>query len=343
MTAPVKIKRHRHEGRRPAYPHIAIKLHESGAFSDANEAIFGALELEEVSSLISRIEYPELKAKRLLPVDASGGEGATTYAYREWDATGIAKFIASPSDDVPMVNIRGKKYRIDIHVMALGFEYDVFEIARAAKANLPLLTELAEKVREGIEMFIEQCAWLGDADTGRVGFLYGNNITKSKVTTGVGGFYWSQKTPDEILYDLNLLVSQPVALTKGLAVIDTVLLPITEYNLANSTPRASGDGRSILQVFKENHPGIVVEWLNQLSSTVLPVNPLDGGSSVDCMVAYARNPATVQLVIPSSFKTMPPWQKKSFTYEVPCKAHYGDVIFRQPLKVNLVTGIGIGG
>ncbi len=331
-----------------AYPQVAVKLYEdsrggSGVFADANEAVFGALELEEVMALVSRIEYPELKAKRLIPVTSEGGEGAETIAYREWDRTGIAKFIANGASDIPIVNLRGKKYRLDVHVMALGFEYSVFDIAKAAKANIPLLTELAEATREGIEMFIDQTAWLGDLTTGRVGFFYSKNITVSHVPTGVGGYYWTQKTPDEILYDLNLLVAQPRALTKGIAKINQVLLPITEYDLAASTPRASGDGRTILEVFKASHPGLEVEDLTYLSSTELPTNPLDGSSAVDCMVAYAKNPAAVQLSIPSPYKAYPAREKGAFGWYVPTKAHYGDVIFRQPLKVNMFTGIGVGG
>lgn len=331
-------KRHRLQDRKPLYPHVAVQLATSGMFMDRDESIFGALELEEVSALISRIDYPELKAKRLIPVTAEGGEYATTFAYREWDATGVAKFIANPSDDVPMVNIRGKKYRVDIHIIGLGFSYSILDIARAAHANIPLPTEDAERTREGVEQFIEQTAWLGDAPTGRIGFFYSPNITVSKVTTGVGGFTWAQKTPDEILYDLNLLYTQPIALTKGIEVPDTILLPITQYNLADSTPRASGDGRSILEVFRKNHPGVTVEWLNQLSSDSMPTNPLDGGSPVNCMIAYKKAPGSLQLVLPSSFKTLPP-QQNNMAYKVIGKAHYGDVVFRKPLGVNLVTGI----
>ncbi len=318
--------------RQPVFGPLATTL------LDRDESIYGALELEAVSSLVSMIDYPELKAKRLIPVTNEGGEYAESFAYREFNTVGMAKFLANHADDFPLINLSGKRYRVSIQIIGGAFQYSIIDLERAAHANLPLTTWEAQGVREAIEQLIEQSAWLGNTPAGRIGFFYSPNITVSKVTTGVGGFTWAQKTPDEILYDLNLLYTQPIALTLGIEVPDTILLPITEYNLISSTPRASGDGRSILQVFKENHPGVTVEWLNQLGA--MAVNPLDASAGpVDCMVAYRRDPSKLQLVLPSPFKSLAP-QQTNMAYTVNCKAHYGDVIFRKPLGVNLVTGIG---
>ena len=71
---------------------------------DAGQSVFFDRELEKVKNQSYDIQFPELKAKRLIPVSTDAGAGASSITFQSYEGYGIAKIIAGGADHGP-VNI----------------------------------------------------------------------------------------------------------------------------------------------------------------------------------------------------------------------------------------------
>ena len=148
---------------------------------------------------------------------------------------------------------------------------------------------------------------------------------------------WIEKTPDEILSDLNDGVTDIIELTNGVEVPDTILLPIAQLALIQKTRLAAGTDTTILQFFLANNPSITrIEWVVTLKA----VNPLPSGDvgTKDVMVVYRRDPDKLTLEIPQPYEQFPA-QERNLEFIIPTHSRCGGVIIYYPLSVSVVEGI----
>ncbi len=306
--------------------------------------LFPARALEAVKQHIYEVEYAPTRARELIPASSEKGQWITEITFREFDKTGFAKVMTSLADDAPIVNIRGKEFTVKVKPIRAAYQYTVDEIAQAAHANVPLLTRDSQAVVEAMEQEIESLAWYGDANLGLPGLLYNPNITAAYVAVGAGSGTtpWAGKTNDEIYADMVQAVSTPEDITNGVEVgLDTVCLPIAQYNLIRSRRMASGTDTTILEFFLNNNPGVKVEKLIWLKD--MPSVPSTGAVKVVadhfcCMLAYKRDPLKLSLEIPMDFTQFPP-QERNLAFVVNCMLHYAGVLIYRPLSVYLAEGI----
>ncbi len=319
--------------------HDGLKAAISDIGQDSDAQLFPARALEYVKNKIYDVEYPMTRARELIPASEAKGDWIKSVTFREYDKVGFAKVIANMADDLPIVNIRGKEFTVKVKKIGAAYAYTVDDIAEAAHANVPLLTKDSEAVVEVIEQAIERKAWYGDTKSNIPGLLYNPNVTAATVATGVGGYLWSQKTNDEIILDMTHAISDPEDLTNGVeSGLDTLCLPIARYNLIRTRRMAAGTDTTILQFFLNNNPGVEVEKLIWLKN--MPTVPSTGATSgtINCMLAYKRDPSKLCLEIPMEMKQLPP-QERNFAFIVNCKLHFAGVSVMRPLSVNIVEGI----
>jgi hypothetical protein len=299
---------------------------------DANETIFFQRELESIKAKTYDVKYPELKCRRLIPVSFEAGPGAESIVYQQYDQVGMAKIISAYGNDLPRADITGKEYTAKIKSLGCAYGYNIQEIRSAAMAGKPLQSRKANAAKRAILQKENSIAYFGDSATGLVGFLNNPNVTQTVVPNGVGASpLWSNKTPDEILLDLNGAANFIVESTNGVEIPDTLLLPLEQYNYIKSTPRSSQSDKTILQYFLENNGYIkTVEWVNELKGV--------GVNGVDVMVCYRRDPDVLTLEIPQDFEQFAE-QEQGLEYIVPCHQRIGGVLIYYPMAVNIVSGI----
>lgn len=299
---------------------------------DANETVFFQRELESIKAKTYDVKYPELKCRRLIPVSFEAGPGAESIVYQQYDQVGMAKIISAYGNDLPRADITGKEYTAKVKSLGCSYGYNVQEIRSAAMAGKPLQARKANAAKRAILQKENNIAYFGDAATGLVGFLSNPNVTQTSVPNGVGASpLWSNKTPDEILLDLNGAANFIVESTNGVEIPNTLLLPLAQYNYIKSTPRSSQSDVTILQYFLNNNGYIqTVEWVNELKGA--------GVNGVDVMVCYRRDPDVLTLEIPQDFEQFPE-QEQGLEYIVPCHQRIGGVLIYYPMAVNIVSGI----
>lgn len=300
---------------------------------DANETFFFARELEYVKSKSYDIEFPEMKAFRHLPISTEAGEGANAITYAQFEETGMARVIESYANDLPRADIRGKEYTTLVRSIGVSYGYSIQEIRAAIYVGRSLTQRQSNAARRANDQSINRLAWFGDDTYNIPGLINNANIPATTVPAdGIGAStLWVNKTPDQILRDLNTITNGIVSLTKGVEMPNTVLLPVAQYTLIASTPRSSVSDTTILEYFIQNNPFITtVDWVPELAGA--------GVSGSDIFIAYDKNPDKLTMEIPMPFTQFPP-QERGLEFVVPCESRYGGIIVYYPLSLAFGEGI----
>lgn len=302
------------------------------AHLDAAENIFFERELEQVRAKSYDVKYPALKARTLIPVNNETDPGAETVRYEQYDSVGVAKIIASYANDLPRADVVAKEFRAPIKSLGMSFGYSIQDIRAARMAGKPLETRKANAARKAVEEKIDAIAAFGDELTGLLGLLNQPNVGNFAVPAGEkGGTEWANKTPDEILKDMNGITNGIVVDTHGVEEPDTLLLPLDQYGIIATTPRSPNSDTTILEFFLKSNPHIRnVEPWHKLAGA--------GAGGTDRMVCYRRDPDALELNIPQEFEQFPP-QAKGLEFEIPCHARTGGVLMFYPLSASYGDGI----
>lgn len=301
--------------------------------ADAGETFFFARELEYIKSKSYDIEFPEMKAFKHLPISTEAGEGAVVITYAQFEELGIAKVIESYANDLPRADIRGKEYSTPVKSIGCSYGYTVQEVRSAIYVGRSLTQRQANAARRANDQLVNKYAWYGNDVYRILGIFNNTNIPATPVPAdGTGGTTeWVNKTPDQILRDLNQITNSILDVTNGVEMPNTVLLPVAQYTLIASTPRSSVSDTTILEYFIQNNPFITtVDWVPELKGA--------GPGGVDVFLAYDKNPDKLTMEIPMPFTQYPP-QERGLEFVVPCESRYGGVIIYYPLSLSIGEGI----
>ena len=301
---------------------------------DAGESVFFNRELEHIKNASYDVKFPEYKAAsgRVMPISTEAGEGADSIVYRTYEEYGIAKVIANYGDDLPRADVKGKETPSPVVTIGTSFGYNTQEVRASAKTGKRLPQRKADSARRADLQKVESIAWNGDASGGLQGVInYPNIQTYTVPADGIGTTTeWVNKSPDQILRDMNRMVDQVIETTKGIEIPNVLYMPIAQYTLISSTARSDNSDLTILEYFLRNRPGVRVDWINQLKGA--------GTAGADVMMAWVNDPMHLTLEIPMPFKQNPA-QERGLEFVIPCESRNGGVIVYYPLSV--IKGEGI--
>lgn len=319
---------------REVMAYLAIEGLKLGLRADAGESAFFARELEEIRGRSYDLKLIELKGRMLVPTDNSVPPGADAVTYSQYTSSGMAKLIASYAEDFPRADVFGKQFTVHPKGLGSSYGYNVQEIRAAQMTGLPLEQRRANAARRAIEEKIDSMAQKGDADTDCVGLLNQSAAGTYVIPNGASSSQlWSQKTPSEILADMNGIANSIVSTTVEVEKPDTLLLPISQYLLISITPFSpqNASNVTILDMFLKNNP-----WIQEVESWYALKGA--GSGATDRMVCYKRDPDHLMLVIPQEFEQFPP-QVDGMEFVVNCHARCAGVQCFYPLSIAYGDGI----
>ena len=310
---------------------------------DANEGAFFLEELEHLKARQYEVQYPELLARRLFPVSSEAPAGAESIAYDVWDMIGQAKLLHSYSMDLPNIEVKAKRVSRLVYGEGVSFSYSIQDIRNAQMTGKPLSDRKASASRRQMLSLENKLAFHGNNATHGLagvdfeGFVNNSQVNLVTVADGASGLTtWESKTPDEILADIQKMVSDVMLFTKGVENPNTLLLPPDKYALISSTPRSSTSDTTILEYLLRSNA-----WITE----VIPVYELTGVApssasydSQDCMILYDRNPEKLTLEIPQDVEFFPP-QEKGLMFSVPVHARTAGIIIYAPKSIAQANGI----
>lgn len=318
---------------------IANGMHQYDGYRfDDNDTAFFARQLEHIEETLYTFDLKVLKHRAYIPVDNTPDPGADTVTYRLFEKIGLASIINNFASDLPRSDIVGSEFRAPVHSIATSFGFSTHDLRRARMSNLPLDSMKAESAQRAVDERESNIAWTGQADSGLLGFLNNPNVPTLQAAAAAGGSNareWdgADKTPDEIIADVSAGVSQVRSTTLGARNVDTLLLPIPQYNKIANTPRTSTSDTTILQFISNPNNGFgltAVDWVNELDTVAF--------HSSDVGIFYERSPQVVQQRITME-RVVLPMQQRNLEFVIPVEARNGGVVVRYPLAVLFMLDI----
>jgi hypothetical protein len=150
---------------------------------------------------------------------------------------------------------------------------------------------------------------------------------------------WVNKTPDQILFDVNNLLSGIWITTQTIEMADTLLMPLAAYTYITTTRLSNLSDMTIL------------EWMNKANAftsetgrplTIRGIRGLDtaGSGGTGRLVAYWRDPGVVKMHLPMPFRFLPePFRTRPLYWEIPGIFRFGGVDIRRPSAFRYLDGI----
>lgn len=314
----------------------AITLAIGNGIMDADGAVFFQRQLEHIKARSYDVRYAELKARQLFPVSNEGGAGVTSITYRTYDQAGAAKIINAYADDLPRADVAGKETTIPVRSVGISYGYNLDEIQASQLTGASLDQRRANAARRSNEQTVNDVAFYGDAESNLPGLFSNPNIPTGAVVNPGSGTEFANKTPDQILFDINDLFADIFETTKMVESGNTLLLPPNQWSYIMSTPRASNSDTTIGQYIAQNSP-----YLNSVED-IIPVNECASANnpllSTDAMVAYDRSPDKLQLEIPVELEMLPV-QQKNLEFVIPGRSRLAGLNIYYPLSLAISTGI----
>lgn len=319
----------------------AIMASEGTRFDSVDSAsVFFARELDHVKTKSYDVEYPELTALNLFPISNEADAGAETITYYTYDKSGLAKIIDNYSTDLPRADVTGKPNTAHIRSIGDSYGYSVQEMRASRLAGKGLDSRKGEAARYQIDNKTNKIAWAGDPDHGLLGVLSaGQNIPLYTLPQNAAGtsIKWADKTPDEILADVNGMAAQVAKTTKNVERPDTLCLPADVY-MDIATRRLTDTNATVLSFIQEHSPYIKnIVSVAELDADSTETNPY-ASQSKGVALLFKNDPAKMSLEIPMPFMQHQ-IQTRGLETIVPCESRVAGVIVYYPMSALIAVGL----
>lgn len=290
-----------------------------------DDALFIAQELNYIRSRALEVEHSPLNSFRVFPQDTDVPAGAETALQLVYDSVGMAKIVADYGDDLPRAEAVATTIASKVYTVADSYGYNYVELEHARMSNVNLESRKALASRRGIDLKLNNIAWFGDAEHGITGFINNPNIANVTIPadgTGSSALF-VDKTPEQIIRDVNAIINEVSNNTNGVEMPDTVLFAPAVYDLLESTPKSQYSDRTILEFLRGAHPE-VSRWMK--------IGELKGAGTggTDMIIAGVFRPEYVRQENPVRFDQLPV-QYRNLEYVVPCVARTLGVTINVPV------------
>jgi len=285
-------------------------------------------ELKQVIPQMYNRLYPELDARRHVPINVQVNPGAMSWSYDSMEHRGKAKILGSNATDMPRADISKKRVTHNIRTQVLGYGWTIEEIEAARMIGMALDRGKAEATRRGQAELEHDLLLLGDASYGLPGFLTHPSTPRIAVPNGS---WTTTATPDQILQDMNTVVDQIWILSDRVHRPNTILLPLAQFRHIFTTARSATSDTTIAEFFLRTN-GFVGEILSL--PELATISPTGGPS----MLAYQKTPEVLSGIIPLAFQQMEA-QAKGFEVLVPTRQKNGGTVWFYPFAAAFGDGI----
>lgn len=310
-------------------------------FRDAQSALsFMQQQASYIEPTVYEVQYPDIQYPDLVPVDTSGNEWAKSKTFYSSDKVGQANWFHHMANDMPFADIVRTKFEQGIEMAGIGYYYTLEELGVAMQVpNMNLTAERGDAARRAYEEFMEVVAFTGDFAKGWTGLTNDAGVTAGTATAdGTGSSpLWSTKTADQIIRDVNSVLTGIYTGSQTVEMADTLLLPITQFTQL-ATKRI------------DNTTASAMGWLQQYNTytavtnqqlTIRAVRGLEtaGAGGTARMIAYRNDPQVLKLHLPMPHKFLGVMQVTPLRYDVPGIFRTGGLEIRRPGSVRYLDGI----
>jgi hypothetical protein len=303
--------------------HIDSMIRQKAPHMDANESIFFARQLEWISGSLYDVKYPQLKARKHIPVSFEGGNAVESLTYQANDRLGVAKIVSNYSKDFPRVTTLSKEITNKVKTLGDSYGWDIQKIRAARFANRNLEAREANAARMAIMELENRLAYLGDASAQLNGLL-----THPLVPISLASAAIATGTSVPVIVEIfRQAITQGILVaSRGTEKADTVLMPMTEYTFLETTQLNSVNDSTIMDYLKKVFPGVAFDWCNECTGA--------GPGGTNVMLAYTKRDTHVTLQIPSDFEQLPVFTD-GVQWDIKCMERFAGVQLHYPASAML--------
>ena len=315
---------------------------DSAFVQDAQQQLaFLTPQLYRINTAVEMLRYPSYDYARLLPINTDGDMWDIGSVFYNGDIAGQAEFLAGKGFDMPYADIATNQFVQSNNLVGIGYEWSLQELMRAAKLGRNLGTDKAAAARKVAESFIYRFFMRGATTKNITGLINNVSVPTANVPAdGTGAStLWSTKTPELILRDVNLVLTDPINATKETSIPNRLLLPTTRFQYLSATPfGVNGGADTIMKYLKENnqYTAQTGQELEIIGSRELETA---GAGGTARMVGYESSRDVVQGHLPGPHEFLPAFQKSDMTWSVGGILNIGGVEWRMPKGGSYRDGI----
>lgn len=253
------------------------------------------------------------------------------------NAGGNMPWISAETNAIPGVSVNGQKIVSPLRLLAREVSYTSVELDRSQRTQQPIDVQKINALNLLYQMNTDQMVYIGSSDVGATGLINNSSVTSSIVNSGISGSsLWVNKTADEILADVNSLLTA-TWLAAGYAVCPgSLLLPPAQFGYLASQKVSSAGNVSILKFLEENTISL------RINGKPLEINPVKwltgaGVGGDDRMVAYTNSEDRVRFpMVPIRRETA---YYQSIRFTAPYLWAFGIMEFVYPETIQYADGI----
>lgn len=209
------------------------------------------------------------------------------------NATG-KPWISPNTTTLPGVSINGERVTLPLRLLGQEVSYSSVELERSQLLGQPIDAQKFNALNTIYQMATDEMIYVGDTAVGAEGLVNSTLVTSGSVPNGAGASpLWINKTPDEILKDVNDMITAAWQ-ASGFAVCpDKLLLPPAQFAYISSQKISTAGNVSILTFLEDNSISL------RVNGRKLDIQPLKwltgrGTGGADRMVAYTNDEERVR-------------------------------------------------
>ncbi|MDM9556062.1 DUF2184 domain-containing protein [Pseudomonas asiatica] len=302
-------------------------------FEDAQAALpFVIAQGRNIETRVYQRRYPAFNYAAHVPVVTEGQPWAIGTTFFTVDTAGEAKFLSGAGTDMPFNQVTRDQASHDFAMIGSGWEWNLEEINQAVLYGINLNDTKAMSAADKVERLLNDIAMRGSTEKNWTGLLNDGNVSRTDAaTTGTGSStFWSNKTVDQILADINGVLSSVRTNTGEVEWADTLRMPPDAFRDLATRRMGAGDGfMTLLEYIRRNN--IYTAETGQ----PLDIQPLrdarnasqDGGGR---LVAYRKDPEVVRFHLPMPRRVLAARQKSIMGFETGIIARTGGTEIRLP-------------
>ena len=246
-------------------------------------------------------------------------------------------WISPNTTTLPGVSINGERVVLPLRILGQEVSYTSVELERSQLTGQPIDTAKFDALNVLYQMATDEMVYIGDTDVGATGLLNSPLVTASAVGNGAGGApQWITKTPDEILNDVNAMITSAWEASGFSVCPDKLLLPPQHFAYITSQKVSTAGNVSILTFLEDNSISLRV---NGRKLDIQPVKWLAGrgAGGTDRMVCYTNQEDRVRFPMVPIRRETPYFL--GIKFNAPYIWAFGEVEFVYPETVLYRDGI----
>lgn len=294
--------------------------------TDAQALAFVTGQAYRINQQVYEARYPDWDFGRLIYVDTTGPEWAPGVLTYTSDQTGRANWQSGYAKDIPLADVNQDMQTKNFHLAAIGYQWNLEEVNTTMGfpgASLP--DRRARAARLAYMKFMYDLALKGSAEKGLGGLINYPGVTATNAPAdGTGSTtLWvdengvGQKTPAQIVRDINLALQGIYLGTYEQEMADTILLPVEAYNYIAATPFAATTMETILSFIQRTN---IYTQTTGRPLTIRTVRELSTGAAdgdTGRLVAYKNDGDYAKLHLPMPHRFLPVYQDGPLNFAVP--------------------------